>query len=386
MNPIKQLWAWMRPPEFHVAAAVVGGAVVGGVASNLAAGSAASAQSDAATQSANATLQAQRESNSLQRYMYDTSRSDNAAFLQNGTAASNKLALKLGITPNSSINTSNTYATPDQSEANFNVAAYLAANPDVAQNEYASQHAYQHYLNNGKAEGRAFTYINAPQTEDQVSAATQAAQADPDYGSLNQKFETKQFDQNALDNDLVYNKTYQTALDQGNLAVNRLAAASGSLNSGATLKALQDRSATTANQYVGDAYNRFNNDQTNAYNRFTNDQTNDYNRLAGLSGSGQTAANTLTSAGNNAASTGTSTALSTGNSLANTYADLGNSRAASAIGTGNSINRGISSISNYYTQQNMLNSRSSNGINYGYGYSGSTNGGFYGGDNSNGSY
>jgi uncharacterized protein YukE len=146
-----------------------------------------------------------------------------------------------------------------------------------------------------------------------------------------------------LQNDVPYQQGFQYALDQGQLGVNRLAAASGSLNSGATLKALQDRAANVANQYAGDAYNRF-----------TNDQTNQYNRLAGISGAGQQAANSLASSGANYANAGTSTALSTGNALSNLYTGAGNSRAASSIAGGNALSGGLNSISNYYQTQNLL--------------------------------
>ncbi|MCZ3114747.1 hypothetical protein NYZ21_20130, partial [Acinetobacter baumannii] len=98
------------------AAAAVGGALI----SADSARSAANSQADAAQRSSDATLQAQREANDLQKYMYDTTRSDNQTFLQNGTAASNELALRLGLVPSSSNNTAasnNTYSNPDQSEA-----------------------------------------------------------------------------------------------------------------------------------------------------------------------------------------------------------------------------------------------------------------------------
>lgn len=288
--------------RYEVAAATIGAAVVGGVASNMAADKAASAQESAGNQST-----------ATQRYFYDTTRNDNLPAIQRGNLAGDRISYLLGLS-------NNTTAKPDQSEANFDVAAYLAANPDVAADGYASQNAYKHYLNNGKAEGRAFTYINAP-------LDTAAATADPAYGSF-----TKKFTVDDLNNDVPYQQGFQYALNQGQLGVNRLAAASGSLNSGSTLKALQDRAANVANQYAGDAYNRWNNDKTTQYNM-----------LAGLSGAGQTASNAVASSGANAA-----------NAISNTQTGVGNSRAASAISGANSLQGGLNSISNYYQTQNLL--------------------------------
>jgi hypothetical protein len=42
----------------------------------------------------------------------------------------------------------------DAASSNFDAAAYLAANPDVAADPWASQHPEEHYNNNGKTEGR----------------------------------------------------------------------------------------------------------------------------------------------------------------------------------------------------------------------------------------
>lgn len=46
-----------------------------------------------------------------------------------------------------------------QTQANFDPAAYLAANPDVAASPYYSKNPYLHYIQNGQNEGRAFTAI-----------------------------------------------------------------------------------------------------------------------------------------------------------------------------------------------------------------------------------
>jgi hypothetical protein len=83
---------------------------------------------------------------------------------------------------------------------------------------------------------------------------------------------------------------YQFRLQQAQDAIQRSAAASGSLGSGSTLKALTQYSQDYAS-----------NEYQNAYNRFTNNQTSRFNRLASLAGLGQTANGVTAQAGMNAA-------------------------------------------------------------------------------------
>lgn len=79
---------------------------------------------------------------------------------------------------------------------------------------------------------------------------------------------------------------YQFDLQQGQQAIDRSAAASGGLQSGGTLKAAAQYSQGMAS-----------NEYQNAYNRFNNNQTQQFNRLASLAGLGQTANGQLNQAG-----------------------------------------------------------------------------------------
>jgi hypothetical protein len=337
--------------RYEVAAATIGAAVVGGAISANAAGDAADAQAAASDRASAATTQAQREATALQRYMYDTSRNDQLPYLQRGNVAGNVLQYLLGLS--TSKNGPSASSQPAAAPAPYTLDDFRAYNARIAPVGYSQAgqesdaqvqyRAYQNgeYGNDAAAIAQRFGFT--PPAVQQTSGMTPeqelaAAQADPAYGSLMRRFTVDD-----LKNDVPYQQGFQYALDQGQLGVNRLAAASGSLNSGATLKALQDRAANVANQYAGDAYNRF-----------TSDQTNQYNRLAGISGAGQQAANSLASSGANYANAGTSTALSTGNALSNLYTGAGNSRAASSIAGGNALSGGLNSISNYYQTQNLL--------------------------------
>lgn len=126
---------------------------------------------------------------------------------------------------------------------------------------------------------------------------------------------------------------YQFRMDQGRQALERSAAAGGGLLSGGTGKAL----AQYGQDYASGEY-------SNAYNRFNNDQTTRFNRLSSLAGGGQTATTTI-------GALGTQTAANIGEN----YLQAGNARAAGYVGQANAINNGISSLGNFYLQQQYLN-------------------------------
>jgi hypothetical protein len=139
-----------------------------------------------------------------------------------------------------------------------------------------------------------------------------------------------QFSQNYTGADLTSDPGYQFRLAQGAKGVANSGSAAGMTLSGAQLKA--------TDQYnQGFASNEYN----NAYSRFTNDQTNRYNRLYSLAGLGQ---NATAVTGN----IGATTAAQIGS---NTIG-AGNAQAAGYVGQANAVNSGLSTLSNYYQQQN----------------------------------
>ena len=78
------------------------------------------------------------------------------------------------------------------------------------------------------------------------------------------------FNQTYTGQDIYSDPSYQFRLQQGQDAIQSSAAAKGGLLTGATLKALQNYGQDAASQEYGNAYNRFNADQTNRYNRLSN--------------------------------------------------------------------------------------------------------------------
>lgn len=150
----------------------------------------------------------------------------------------------------------------------FDPAAYLAANPDVAA-EFSrlspnnlknnlgvstpEQFAQWHYNQYGQYEGRPGSPSQAVQTpaEPAPTAAAPAAGGTPNAltGSFGNTADPAWVEPEAFSfniNDFVDNPAYKFAQEQGSGQVLASSAATGALQSGAALKALQDRGQKTA--------------------------------------------------------------------------------------------------------------------------------------------
>ena len=230
------------------AAAIIGGTAVAGAAiSANAASSAANKQVAASDRAAQLQSQAGATAIDEQRRQYDATRADFAPWR---LAGQNALAQLNGFDSN----------------------AYIKQNPDVGA---AGMDGYQHYLQYGQNEGRAFTGGNAFQT-------------DPGYNFARSEG--------------------QRGLFQG------AAAAGRSRAGGNALKALTEFNQNLANQQYG----------------------NWWNRTAQIAGFGQNATNATSQAGQqtagNIANIGTSTAGNMGNALM----AGGDARASGIMGAANS--------------------------------------------------
>jgi len=277
---------------------------------------AGSMQADAAKSAADSQAQSAQDALALQKAQYQDTQNNINPYLQNGTAANNKLAYMLGLSTSPT-----TYAGQNSAKTqdNFNEAAYLAANPDVADKSKWGQSAWDHYQMYGKNEGRAFQYLNDP------SADQATAEADPNYGSL-----LKKFDANDLANDVVYNSGLKFGLDQGTNAINQRALQSGNYDSGATLKALTQYANDYGSTKANDAYTRYNQDQTNIYNKLT-----------GASNTGLSAAGTLSGTGANSA-----------NAQSNLITGAGSAQSAGTIGAANAAGSTVSGLNGLYNNYN----------------------------------
>lgn len=130
------------------------------------------------------------------------------------------------------------------------------------------------------------------------------------------------FNQTYTGQDIYSDPSYQFRLQQGQDAIQSSAAARGGLLSGATLKALQGYGQDMASQEFGNAYNRFNADQTNQYNRLSNIVGLGQNAAAQQGNAGMQTAQAVannTMAGANAQAAGQ---IAAGNRTANTFGSL----------------------------------------------------------------
>lgn len=139
-----------------------------------------------------------------------------------------------------------------------------------------------------------------------------------------------QFMQEYNGQDIYDDPGYQFRLQQGQDSIQSGAAAQGGLLSGATQKALLNYGQDAASQEYGNAYNRFNADQTNQYNRLSNLVGLGQNAAAQQGNAGMQTAQAVannTMAGANAQAAGT---IAAGNRTANNFSSLVG--AAGAIG------------------------------------------------------
>lgn len=272
-----------------VATAIAGGAIVGGIISSNAAKSAASTQANATENAAQAQLQ-----------QFNTINQQQAPYRTSGYGALSDLNNFLGIQS----------PAPAQTADNFDAQAYLAANPDVAANWKSDP--YQHYLQYGKNEGRAFT---GNDTYNQQLQASKAGPGTPGFGQF-----THQFNANDLTANLAPNYAFMLKQGQGQVG-NTLNSTNGILSGNA-----QQGLNQFTQDYAKNAYQ-------NAFENYNTNQTNIYNRLASLAGLGQQSLNT-------SANYGTQATQSANNFLTSGAA----AQAAGTVGQANALSGALNSL------------------------------------------
>ena len=123
---------------------------------------------------------------------------------------------------------------------------------------------------------------------------------------------------------------YGFRLSEGIKGIDRSAAARGLLQSGGTLKGVN----RFAQDYASNEYG-------NAYNRYNQDNSTEFNRLAALSGIGQTATQQVGNYG-----------MSTAQNVGANQVGMGNARASGYVGSANAMNSAIGQgFNNYYANQ-----------------------------------
>ena len=169
------------------------------------------------------------------------------------------------------------------------------------------------------ADGVAIWTAGAPGAQTGTSNTT-----DPEFGSFNRAFGMADFQRDP---------GYDFRQQEGQRGVEASAAARGGILSGAALKAITRYNQDFASNEYGNAYGRYNNDQTTRFNR-----------LSSLAGTGQTATTQGIASGQ--ALTGQ---LQAGvNNITSNNNAIGNARASQYAGIGNAISGAANSIGGYF--------------------------------------
>lgn len=173
-----------------------------------------------------------------------------------------------------------------------------------------------------------------------------------DYGSLAQDF-TDKF---VAPTDVTEQNDpgFQFRLKQGLDALQKSAAARGSLLTGGTLKAINDYAQGQASNEYGNVYNRAANEYAQRYNIFNQNQANKFNRFATLAGLGQTSAGQIGSAATNTAGNVGNILLNSGANIGNDLQNYGAARGSGYVGASNAITGGLSGLMNNITLLSLL--------------------------------
>lgn len=296
-------------PAGWAAAAAAAAGLASGYMSSEASKDAASKQASAANRATDTQLQ-----------MFNTVNNQQLPFRQAGNNALQYLLSGLGAQGSgpSSLN-----------QDNFNSAAYLAQNPDVAASKdyKGSNGAWQHYMDWGKGE---------------IAAGTRqlgfdiASTATPTPGIDTGQF-THQFNAADLNSNLAPN--YQFQLDQGLGALKNAGNLQTGLISGNTLKGVNDY----AQNFAGNSYQQ-------AYNNYNSNQSNIFNRLASIAGLGQTANQATGNA-----------AVQTGANVGNSQMAAGAAQAAGIVGGANAMAGGLNNAASWYTLSQVMKNNNTGG-------------------------
>jgi hypothetical protein len=138
---------------------------------------------------------------------------------------------------------------------------------------------------------------------------------------------------------------FQFRLNEAMKAISRGAAAKGTFLSGSTGKAMERYAQDYASNEYDKIYNRGLGEYRQAYDIYNNNQTNQFNRLSSMAGTGQQAGTSLGTFGQNY-----------GNAASGLITDIGNANAAGIVGGQNAWNGAFGNIGNNYLTQAAANS------------------------------
>lgn len=147
---------------------------------------------------------------------------------------------------------------------------------------------------------------------------------------------------------------YQARLQLGTDAIQKSAAARGSVVTGGTAKALDTYGQDYASNEYSNVYNRALTDYTTNYNAYNTNQTNQYNKLAALTGAGQAIAANIAQQGQAAANTTSNIDLTTGAQQGQDLQNAGAATASGYVGAANAYSSGLSGATNNLSNLALL--------------------------------
>ena len=304
-----------------VSAAVVGGtALVGGAMQANAAKKAASSQSKAASAAADSTLQAARESNALNWTMYQQQLQNQKPYMQGGQTAYAALLGGMGL------------QVPTGSGVAGSASGGYGLSPDDP--------SYGMPLDNGVVgTGTGYsTYIDG-------IGEIGVQDLNADNNSLqNAAFKYKnKFSDSFTPSDITLDPSYQFRLQQGMRALESSAAARGLTGSGQNLADIHEYAQGLASTEYG-----------NAWNRYQTEQTNLFNRLSSLAGTGQTATGAANSAAQSVGNTIGNTTTAGAQAAGNWMTQGANASAAGTINAANAWSNSLTGAANGVVGVNYL--------------------------------
>jgi hypothetical protein len=244
-------------------------------------------------------------------------------FINNGTAASNRIGALLGIAPQ--------YNARNNAVSMKDDTKYWNGHADKATDYYIDANGNLTTKANGKRVFSSTRNYNLNTLNADFQANRTAGDVGDQYGSLLDTFGADDFQDDP---------GYAFRLQQGEQALGRANAARGNFLSGSAIKGAIDFNSGLASQEFGNAFAR---DTTNKQNTF--------GMLTGVANSGQSAAGTLGSLGANYAQ-----------NVGGAYGAIGNAQAAGGIATmnlGNQTGANMASkfgsmFGNYQAQQPIM--------------------------------
>ena len=329
------------------AAGSIGGAAIASSGANKA----AQTQASAADQAAQLQYQASQNALDFQKQQYATSQQELQPWLQSGGAALSNLNYLLGLggqynsTAPTSASVGNT-SLPAFPGAQSNVQSALPLGFDPSTGQGTVTGGASPVGGSGMMSAGQFASAPSPSP----SASPSFGNVNPNLGAFGSLMQANPYSTFTPPTGLTEQNDpgYQARLKLGTDALQKSAAARGSLLTGGTAKALDQFGQDYASNEFGNVYNRAFNTNAANFNNFANNQANQYNRLASLAGLGQTTAQQMgtlgQSAANSAANTGLSAAQMIGQNINNAgaanasgYAAQGNIWGNTLAGLGNNL-------------------------------------------------